>query len=170
MPLQGVRLWVDIIPRAPLRLPRADVLLPLRGVSVVADFSEASPTGNIRRLGLGQWIISVGEARQRPLGRPVPTLHISADPFFGGDDIRCTPVLFPVGGGMARGRLLVGIWITVKACGLGRGLLDYQCAVDQVGQALEVCTALCIDAGILHFGLYALEGAQVVGAVYRGIG
>lgn len=80
----------------------------------------------------------------------------------------CSPRL--VGGGMARGRLLADVWIAVKACGLGRGLLDCQCAVDQVGQALEVCAALCIAAGILHLCLYALEGAQVVGAVYRGIG
>ncbi len=42
MPLQSVGLWVDIIPWATLRLPLADGLLPLRGVSVMTDFSGLS--------------------------------------------------------------------------------------------------------------------------------
>ena len=51
LPFQGARPLANYIPRAPLRLPWAGrllglqpVLLPLRGVAVVADFSEALPT------------------------------------------------------------------------------------------------------------------------------
>lgn len=49
-------------------------------------------------------------------------------------------------------------------------LLHGQGTVYEIGQALEVCTALGIGAGVLHLGLYALEGAQVIGAVHGGVG